>query len=87
MQMAKISSAPHNYQLNIKLFYVSILTSPTTGRVTASFGVLGDVIIAEQIQFIKLGIRDYKVSFHNTTLQQWMKTNYYYTVRLLQGII
>nr|QKY74946.1 acetyl-CoA carboxylase carboxyltransferase beta subunit [Leucojum aestivum] len=47
MQMAKISSASYNYQSNKKLFYVSILTSPTTGGVTASFGMLGDVIIAE----------------------------------------
>nr|YP_009581290.1 acetyl-CoA carboxylase carboxyltransferase beta subunit [Enemion raddeanum]QBK49355.1 acetyl-CoA carboxylase carboxyltransferase beta subunit [Enemion raddeanum] len=47
MQMAKISSALYNYQLKKKLFYVSILTSPTTGGVTASFGMLGDIIIAE----------------------------------------
>nr|YP_009093809.1 acetyl-CoA carboxylase beta subunit [Luzuriaga radicans]AIT16001.1 acetyl-CoA carboxylase beta subunit [Luzuriaga radicans] len=47
MQMAKISSASYDYQLTEKLFYVSILTSPTTGGVTASFGMLGDVIIAE----------------------------------------
>nr|AUN45105.1 acetyl-CoA carboxylase beta subunit [Cassytha filiformis]QWL22040.1 acetyl-CoA carboxylase carboxyltransferase beta subunit [Cassytha capillaris]QWL22498.1 acetyl-CoA carboxylase carboxyltransferase beta subunit [Cassytha capillaris]QWL22889.1 acetyl-CoA carboxylase carboxyltransferase beta subunit [Cassytha capillaris] len=47
MQMAKISSASYDYQFNKKLFYVSILTSPTTGGVTASFGMLGDIIIAE----------------------------------------
>nr|QBE86743.1 acetyl-CoA carboxylase carboxyltransferase beta subunit [Guapira discolor] len=47
MQMAKISSVLYDYQSNKKLFYVSILTSPTTGGVTASFGMLGDIIIAE----------------------------------------
>nr|YP_010230069.1 acetyl-CoA carboxylase carboxyl transferase beta [Habenaria cruciformis]QST19951.1 acetyl-CoA carboxylase carboxyl transferase beta [Habenaria cruciformis] len=47
MQMAKISSASYDYQSKKKLFYVSILTSPTTGGVTASFGMLGDIIIAE----------------------------------------
>nr|AEX96885.1 acetyl-CoA carboxylase beta subunit [Amaryllis belladonna]QLA74213.1 acetyl-CoA carboxylase beta subunit [Hippeastrum rutilum] len=52
MQMAKISSASYNYQSNKKLFYVSILTSPTTGGVTASFGMLGDVIIAEPNAYI-----------------------------------
>lgn len=52
MQMAKISSALYNYQLNKKLFYVSILTSPTTGGVTASFGMLGDIIIAEPNAYI-----------------------------------
>nr|YP_010163053.1 acetyl-CoA carboxylase beta subunit [Millettia dura]QRI60845.1 acetyl-CoA carboxylase beta subunit [Millettia dura] len=52
MQMAKISSVLYNYQTNKKLFYVSILTSPTTGGVTASFGMLGDIIIAEPNAYI-----------------------------------
>nr|QHN58370.1 acetyl-CoA carboxylase carboxyltransferase beta [Cleisostoma striatum] len=52
MQMAKISSASYDYQSNKKLFYVSILTSPTTGGVTASFGMLGDIIIAEPNAYI-----------------------------------
>nr|YP_009771834.1 acetyl-CoA carboxylase carboxyltransferase beta subunit [Baphia racemosa]QIT02619.1 acetyl-CoA carboxylase carboxyltransferase beta subunit [Baphia racemosa] len=52
MQMAKISSALYDYQIKKKLFYVSILTSPTTGGVTASFGMLGDIIIAEPNAYI-----------------------------------
>nr|YP_010230402.1 acetyl-CoA carboxylase beta subunit [Phalaenopsis lobbii]QST20640.1 acetyl-CoA carboxylase beta subunit [Phalaenopsis lobbii] len=52
MQMAKISSASYDYQSNKKLFYVSILTSPTTGGVTASFGMLGDIIISEPNAYI-----------------------------------
>lgn len=52
MQMAKISSASYDFQSNKKLFYVSILTSPTTGGVTASFGMLGDIIIAEPNAYI-----------------------------------
>nr|YP_009757074.1 acetyl-CoA carboxylase carboxyltransferase beta subunit [Impatiens pritzelii]YP_010710600.1 acetyl-CoA carboxylase carboxyltransferase beta subunit [Impatiens omeiana]QIM15101.1 acetyl-CoA carboxylase carboxyltransferase beta subunit [Impatiens pritzelii]WCZ70710.1 acetyl-CoA carboxylase carboxyltransferase beta subunit [Impatiens omeiana] len=52
MQMAKISSALYDYQSNKKLFYVSILTSPTTGGVTASFAMLGDIIIAEPNAYI-----------------------------------
>nr|YP_004940606.1 acetyl-CoA carboxylase beta subunit [Neottia nidus-avis]AEJ88705.1 acetyl-CoA carboxylase beta subunit [Neottia nidus-avis] len=52
IQMAKISSASYDYQSNKKLFYVSILTSPTTGGVTASFGMLGDIIIAEPNAYI-----------------------------------
>nr|YP_010194055.1 acetyl-CoA carboxylase carboxyltransferase beta subunit [Bupleurum yunnanense]YP_010836458.1 acetyl-CoA carboxylase carboxyltransferase beta subunit [Bupleurum longicaule]YP_010836632.1 acetyl-CoA carboxylase carboxyltransferase beta subunit [Bupleurum petiolulatum]QJF46492.1 acetyl-CoA carboxylase carboxyltransferase beta subunit [Bupleurum marginatum]QMJ96406.1 acetyl-CoA carboxylase carboxyltransferase beta subunit [Bupleurum candollei]QMJ96903.1 acetyl-CoA carboxylase carboxyltransferas len=52
MQMAKISSALYDYQSNQKLFYVPILTSPTTGGVTASFGMLGDIIIAEPNAYI-----------------------------------
>nr|YP_010601633.1 acetyl-CoA carboxylase carboxyltransferase beta subunit [Eremogone bryophylla]WAM61209.1 acetyl-CoA carboxylase carboxyltransferase beta subunit [Eremogone bryophylla] len=52
MQMAKISSVLYDYQSNQRLFYVSILTSPTTGGVTASFGMLGDIIIAEPNAYI-----------------------------------
>lgn len=52
MQMAKISSALYDYQSNKKLFYISILTSPTTGGVTASFGMLGDIIIVEPNAYI-----------------------------------
>ena len=47
MQMAKISSALRIYQSCANLLYISILTSPTTGGVTASFGMLGDIIFAE----------------------------------------
>lgn len=47
MQMAKISSALQIYQSCANLLYISILTSPTTGGVTASFAMLGDIIFAE----------------------------------------
>ena len=46
MQMAKISAALARLD-RAKLAYVSILTDPTTGGVTASFAMLGDVNIAE----------------------------------------
>lgn len=52
MQIFKISAAFNNHQSHKKLFYVSILTSPTTGGVTASFGMLGDIIIAEPNAYI-----------------------------------
>lgn len=46
MQMAKTSSAlaKHN---EAGLLYISVLTDPTTGGVTASFASLGDIILAE----------------------------------------
>ena len=47
MQMAKISAALHVHQNCAKLLYISVLTSPTTGGVTASFAMLGDLIFAE----------------------------------------
>nr|YP_009395905.1 acetyl-CoA carboxylase carboxyl transferase subunit beta [Dasya naccarioides]ARW65091.1 acetyl-CoA carboxylase carboxyl transferase subunit beta [Dasya naccarioides] len=46
MQMAKISSSLYKHS-EANLPYFSILTSPTTGGVTASFAMLGDLIIAE----------------------------------------
>lgn len=46
MQMAKISAALARLHEE-KLPFISILTDPTTGGVTASFAMLGDVIVAE----------------------------------------
>jgi len=46
MQMAKTSGALAR-QSAARLPYISVLTHPTTGGVTASFATLGDVIIAE----------------------------------------
>jgi acetyl-CoA carboxylase carboxyl transferase subunit beta len=46
MQMAKISAALARLD-RAHLPYISILTDPTTGGVTASFAMLGDVNIAE----------------------------------------
>jgi len=46
MQMAKTSAALERYQ-STKLPYISVLTNPTTGGVTASYATLGDIIIAE----------------------------------------
>lgn len=46
MQMAKISGALQRHQA-AKLLYVPILAHPTMGGVTASFAMLGDIIIAE----------------------------------------
>jgi acetyl-CoA carboxylase carboxyl transferase subunit beta len=46
MQMAKISGALQQHQA-AKLLYVPVLTHPTTGGVTASFAMLGDIIVAE----------------------------------------
>jgi len=46
MQMAKISSALAHLDKK-RLPYVSVLTDPTTGGVTASFAMLGDLNIAE----------------------------------------
>ncbi|MCK5732172.1 MAG: acetyl-CoA carboxylase carboxyltransferase subunit beta [Tenericutes bacterium] len=46
MQMAKTSSAVASHS-KMGLLYISVLTHPTTGGVTASFATLGDIILAE----------------------------------------
>lgn len=46
MQMAKISAAVKRHS-NAGLFYLTVLTDPTTGGVTASFAMQGDIILAE----------------------------------------
>lgn len=46
MQMAKISMAIARHSKE-GLLYITVITDPTTGGVTASFGMLGDIILAE----------------------------------------
>ena len=46
MQMAKTSGAVKRHS-DAGLLYVPVLTDPTTGGVTASFAMLGDIILAE----------------------------------------
>jgi acetyl-CoA carboxylase carboxyl transferase subunit beta len=46
MQMAKISAALATLD-EARLPFISVLTDPTTGGVTASFAMLGDIIVAE----------------------------------------
>ena len=47
MQMAKTSCAVARLD-EAGLLYINLLTEPTFGGITASFGTLGDIIIAEQ---------------------------------------
>ena len=46
MQMAKVSAAVQRHS-KAGLFYLTVLTDPTTGGVTASFAMEGDIIMAE----------------------------------------
>lgn len=47
MQMAKVSGAAGRHS-QAGLLYITVLTDPTTGGVTASFAMLGDIILAEK---------------------------------------
>ena len=46
MQMAKVSEAVGRHD-EAGLLYITVLTDPTTGGVTASFAMLGDIILSE----------------------------------------
>ena len=46
MQMAKTSAALKRHS-DAGLLYITVLTDPTTGGVTASFASLGDIMLAE----------------------------------------
>jgi len=46
MQMAKVSAAVAKHS-EAGLLYITVLTDPTTGGVTASFAMLGDILLAE----------------------------------------
>jgi acetyl-CoA carboxylase carboxyl transferase subunit beta len=46
MQMAKTSAAVKRHS-NAGLLYITVLTDPTTGGVSASFAMLGDIILSE----------------------------------------
>nr|YP_009765350.1 acetyl-CoA carboxylase beta subunit [Conzattia multiflora]QIS95627.1 acetyl-CoA carboxylase beta subunit [Conzattia multiflora] len=88
MQMAKISSALYDYQANKKLFYVSILTSPTTGGVTASFGMLGDIIIAEPNAYIAFaGKRVIEQTLNKTVPEGSQAAEYLFHKGLFDSIV
>lgn len=46
MQMAKVSCAVERHS-RARLLYISVVTDPTTGGVTASFALQGDIVVAE----------------------------------------
>ena len=84
MQMAKISAALNVYQNKANLMYISLLTSPTTGGVTASFAMLGDIIIAEPNALI--GFAGRRVI--EQTLQEKLPENFQTSEYLLEhGLI
>nr|YP_010025156.1 acetyl-CoA carboxylase carboxyltransferase beta subunit [Colobanthus subulatus]QOQ35455.1 acetyl-CoA carboxylase carboxyltransferase beta subunit [Colobanthus subulatus] len=88
MQMAKISSVLYDYQSNKKLFYVSILTSPTTGGVTASFGMLGDIIIAEPNAYIAFaGKRVIEQTLNKTVPEGSQAAEYLFHKGLFDSIV
>lgn len=57
MQMAKTSAALKKYR-NSGNLYISLLTDPTTGGVTASFAMHGDIILADLTLLLDLQAKE-----------------------------
>lgn len=77
MQMAKTSQAVKRHD-EAGLLYVSVLTDPTTGGVTASFAMLGDVIIAEPGALIGFaGQRVIEQTIHQKLPEGFQRAEFY----------
>uniref|UniRef100_UPI00300325A6 acetyl-CoA carboxylase carboxyltransferase beta subunit n=1 Tax=Polygala tatarinowii TaxID=174551 RepID=UPI00300325A6 len=88
MQMAKISSVLFDYKSNKKSFFTSILTSPTTGGVTASFGMLGEIIIAEPYAYIAFaGKRVIEETLKITVPEGSQETEYLFDKGLFDPVV
>tara|TARA_B100000989_G_scaffold297939_1_gene285346 strand:- start:1375 stop:2226 length:852 start_codon:yes stop_codon:yes gene_type:complete len=76
MQMPRTIIAINSLEKK-KLPYVSILTDPTTGGVSASFAMLGDIIIAEEGAIIGFaGTRVIEETIKEKIPQNFQKSNY-----------
>ena len=87
VQMAKISAALVRLD-DTKIPYVSILTDPTTGGVTASFAMLGDVNIAEPDALIGFaGPRVIEQSMRTKLPQGFQRSEFLLEHGFLDGIV
>ncbi|MFV0559173.1 MAG: acetyl-CoA carboxylase, carboxyltransferase subunit beta [Enterococcus sp.] len=76
MQMAKISAAVKKHS-NEGLFYLTVLTDPTTGGVTASFAMEGDIILAEPQSLIGFaGRRVIEQTIHQELPKDFQKAEF-----------
>lgn len=67
MQMAKTSGAVKRHS-DKGLLYITVLTDPTTGGVTASFAMEGDIILAEPKALIGFaGSKSYRTNYSSKT--------------------
>ena len=76
MQMAKTAAALERFSQKGGV-YLSVLTDPTTGGVTASFASLGDVILAEPGALIGFaGPRVIRQTIHQTLPQGFQRAEF-----------
>lgn len=76
MQMAKVSAAIKRHS-KAGLLYVSVLTDPTTGGVTASFAMEGDIILAEPQSLVGFaGRRVIEATVHENLPDSFQKAEF-----------
>lgn len=73
MQMAKVSAAVAKHN-DAGLLYITVITDPTTGGVTASFAMLGDIIISEPYALIGFAGKRVIEQTINQTLPEGFQT-------------
>ncbi|HAN20227.1 MAG: acetyl-CoA carboxylase subunit beta [Clostridiales bacterium GWF2_36_10] len=87
LQMAKVSGAVKNHS-DAGNLYVTVLTNPTTGGVTASFAMLGDIIIAEPNALIGFaGPRVIEQTMRQKLPQNFQKAEYLLETGFIDGIV
>lgn len=86
MQMVKTSNAVREHS-NQGLLYISVMTHPTTGGVTASFASLGDIILAEKNALIGFaGQRVIKNTIHEELPEGFQSAEYLEENGFLDGV-
>ena len=87
MQMAKTSAAVKKHG-DAGLLYIPVLTDPTTGGVTASFAMLGDIILAEPGALIGFaGPRVIAQTIHQKLPEGFQKAEFLVEHGILDGIV
>lgn len=87
MQMAKVSAAVKRHS-DAGLLYLSVLTNPTTGGVTASFAMQGDIIIAEPGALIGFaGPRVIEQTLHETLPDGFQRSEFLLEHGLIDRIV
>ena len=87
MQMAKTSQAIKRHN-DKGLLYISVLTDPTTGGVTASFAMLGDIILAEPGALIGLaGPRVIEQTIGQKLPEGFQRSEFLLEKGLIDGIV
>lgn len=87
MQMAKTSAALARHDEK-GLLYISVLTHPTTGGVTASFAMLGDIILAEPNALVGFaGPRVIEQTINQKLPQGFQKAEFLLEHGMIDGIV